>query len=32
MAFPNLIGLLFLAGTVRHLTKDYFGGPRAEKV
>ena len=24
MAFPNLIGLLFLAGTVRKLTRDYF--------
>lgn len=26
MAFPNLIGLLFLAGTVAMLTKDYFSG------
>ncbi len=26
MAFPNLIGLAFLAGTVAKLTKDYFGG------
>ena len=24
MAFPNLIGLLFLVGTVRKLTQDYF--------
>jgi AGCS family alanine or glycine:cation symporter len=30
MAFPNLIGLLFLAGVVRQLTKDYFDRPRAE--
>ena len=29
MAFPNLIGILFLVGTVRRLTRDYFsdGGP-----
>ena len=26
MAFPNLIGIAFLVGTVRHLTKDYFSG------
>jgi AGCS family alanine or glycine:cation symporter len=26
MAFPNLIGLLFLAGTVRKITRDYFEG------
>ena len=26
MAFPNLLGLLFLTGTVRRLTRDYFGG------
>lgn len=26
MAFPNLIGLLFLAGMVAKLTKDYFSG------
>ena len=26
MAFPNLIGLLFLAGTVAMLTRDYFSG------
>jgi alanine or glycine:cation symporter, AGCS family len=26
MAFPNLIGLLFLVGTVRKITQDYFGG------
>ncbi len=26
MAFPNLIGLLMLVGTVRKLTLDYFGG------
>ena len=25
MAFPNLIGLAFLVGTVRTLTRDYFG-------
>jgi AGCS family alanine or glycine:cation symporter len=24
MAFPNLVGLLFLAGTVRRLTQEYF--------
>jgi AGCS family alanine or glycine:cation symporter len=30
MAFPNLIGLLFLAGVVRQLTKEYFDRPRAE--
>ncbi len=24
MAFPNLVGLLFLGGTVRRLTRDYF--------
>ena len=24
MAFPNLIGLMFLVGTVRRLTSDYF--------
>ena len=28
MAFPNLIGLLFLAGTVRKLTREYFATPR----
>ena len=27
MAFPNLIGLLFLAGTVRTLTREYFAKP-----
>lgn len=26
MALPNLIGLLFLAGTVAKLTRDYFSG------
>ena len=26
MAFPNLIGIAFLVGTVRSLTKDYFSG------
>jgi AGCS family alanine or glycine:cation symporter len=26
MAFPNLIGLAFLGGTVAKLTKDYFSG------
>ena len=31
MAFPNLIGLLFLVGTVRKLTQDYFAkGASAE--
>ena len=25
MAFPNLVALLFLIGTVRRLTRDYFG-------
>ena len=25
MAFPNLIGIAFLVGTVRKLTQDYFG-------
>lgn len=29
MAFPNLIGLAFLAGTVAKLTKDYFSGTLA---
>jgi AGCS family alanine or glycine:cation symporter len=24
MAFPNLIGLFFLLGTVRKITRDYF--------
>ena len=24
MAFPNLVGILFLVGTVRRLTSDYF--------
>jgi Na+/alanine symporter len=24
MAFPNLIGLLLLLGTVRKITQDYF--------
>ena len=24
MAFPNLVGILFLVGTVRRLTRDYF--------
>ena len=29
MAFPNLVGILFLIGTVRRLTRDYFeGSPR----
>ncbi|MCY3846128.1 MAG: sodium:alanine symporter family protein [Acidobacteria bacterium] len=33
MAFPNLIGIAFLVGTVRSLTKDYFSGssPRASR-
>ena len=26
MAFPNLIGVLFLVGTVRRLTREYFYG------
>jgi Na+/alanine symporter len=26
MAFPNLIGLAFLGGTVAMLTKQYFAG------
>ncbi len=26
MAFPNLIGVMFLLGTVRRLTRDYFNG------
>jgi AGCS family alanine or glycine:cation symporter len=30
MAFPNLIGLLFLAGVVRKLTEDYFNRPQEE--
>ena len=29
MAFPNLIGLAFLGGTVAKLTKDYFSGTHA---
>jgi AGCS family alanine or glycine:cation symporter len=28
MAFPNLVGLFFLAGTVRTLTREYFSVPR----
>ena len=28
MAFPNLIGITFLVGTVRTLTRDYFGSSR----
>lgn len=28
MAFPNLVGLLFLGGTVRRLTREYFDTPR----
>ena len=27
MAFPNLVGILFLVGTVRRLTRDYFDDP-----
>ena len=27
MAFPNLIGIAFLVGTVRSLTLDYFARP-----
>jgi AGCS family alanine or glycine:cation symporter len=30
MAFPNLIGLAFLSGTVAKLSKDYFSRPEAE--
>ena len=30
MAFPNLIGLLFLAGVVRQLTMEFFNGKKAE--
>jgi AGCS family alanine or glycine:cation symporter len=30
MAFPNLIGLAFLVGTVRKITRDYFDGPATE--
>ena len=26
MALPNLVGILFLTGTVRRLTRDYFAG------
>jgi alanine or glycine:cation symporter, AGCS family len=32
MAFPNLIGLFFLSGTVAKLTKDYFSGQKAKSV
>ena len=28
MAFPNLVGILFLVGTVKHLTTDYFSSAR----
>jgi Na+/alanine symporter len=28
MAFPNLIGLAFLGGTVAMLTNDYFSGEK----
>ena len=31
MAFPNLIGLLLLVGTVRRLTQDYFRGASSSK-
>ena len=27
MAFPNLIGIAFLVGTVRTITRDYFARP-----
>jgi AGCS family alanine or glycine:cation symporter len=30
MAFPNLIGLAFLSGTVAKLSKEYFSRPEAE--
>ena len=30
MAFPNLVGLLFLLGVIRRITLDYFSGTRAE--
>jgi hypothetical protein len=29
MAFPNLVGLLFLGGTVGKLTREYFGSELA---
>ena len=30
MAFPNLIGMLFLLGTIKQLTSQYFdGSPKA---
>jgi len=32
MAFPNLIGLLFLVGTIRRLTKDYFSNPSRTEI
>jgi alanine or glycine:cation symporter, AGCS family len=30
MAFPNLVGLLFLLGLIRRITTDYFSGTRKE--
>jgi AGCS family alanine or glycine:cation symporter len=30
MAFPNLVGLAFLGGTVAKLTKEYFNGTPKE--
>ena len=30
MAFPNLVGLLFLLGAVRRITRDYFSGQSLE--
>lgn len=32
MAFPNLIGLVFLLGTVARITRDYFSGAKAYSV
>ncbi len=31
MAFPNLVGILFLVGTVRRLTRDYFEGSASRR-
>jgi len=31
MAFPNLVGLLFLSGVVARLTKEYFGSAELRK-
>ena len=32
MAFPNLIGLIFLVGTVKKLTLEYFEGGASTSV